>query len=145
MISDCWFALLCFAASVLVAFPQQPKLMWLMQNVTTSDLKDRVGEKKQTMQEVEQTYLRNAFSSLDPASSGAQFYDLFYSVFPDQSCFPIPAASDKSAYDKRIDKLSRTLIESGRNRYIKGVLLNGPLFSSILVSMLAHRPNVFQV
>ncbi|KAF1330133.1 Interferon-induced guanylate-binding protein 1-like, partial [Globisporangium splendens] len=126
------------------SFPQQPKLMWLMQNVTTSDLKDRVGGKKQTMQEVEQTYLRNAFSSLDPASSGAQFYELFYTVFPEQSCFPIPAANDKSVYNKRIDKLSRTLIESGRNRYIKGVLLNGPLFSSILVSMLAHRPNVFQ-
>lgn len=129
---------------LLAAFPHSPKLVWLLRNLTTSDLKDRVGEKSLSMQEVELNYLRSAFSSLDPASSSAQFYDQFYSVFPEQSCFPVPA-KDSSSFDKRIEKLSRTLIESGRNRYMKGVLLNGPLFSSILVSMLAHRPSVFQV
>lgn len=96
------------------------------------------------MHEVENSYLRNAFSALAPESSSAQFYEQLFSIFPEQTCFPLPP-SDASSFEKRIEKLSRTLLESGRNRYLKGVLLNGPLLSSILVSMLAHRPNPFKV
>lgn len=131
-------------ASARTAFPQSPKLTWLLQNVSTSDLKERVGEKNMTMHEVELSYLRNAFAAVAPDSRAATLYEELLTVLPDQSCFPVPA-SDSSAYEKRIEKLARTLAESGRNRYLKGVLLNGPLFSSILVSMLAHRPNPFKV
>lgn len=127
-----------------LAFPQSPKLVWLLQNLSTSNLKDRVAEKNLSMQEVETSYLRNAFSALAPESSSAQFCEQLYSIFPEQTCFPLPA-SDVSSFEKRIEKLSRTLLESGRNRYLKGVMLNGPLLSSILVSMLAHRPNPFKV
>ncbi|GAB9469357.1 hypothetical protein Gpo141_00006637 [Globisporangium polare] len=124
------------------SFPQSPKLVWLLQNLSTSNLKDSVA-KNLSMQEVENTYLRNAFSTLAPESSSAQFYEQLFPIFPEQSCFPLPP-SDASTFEKRIEKFSRTLMESGRNRYLKGVLLNGPLLSSILVSMLAHRPNPFK-
>ncbi|GLD93036.1 hypothetical protein PINS_up001628 [Pythium insidiosum] len=122
-------------------FPHGPKLMWLLQNVTSNDLKDRVGEKNVSIQEVEQTYLRSVFANQPPHL--VQLYEQLRAAFPDQICCPIPRP-DSAAYNKRVDKLSRVLMESGRNRYLKGVMLNGPLFGSILVSMLAHRDNIYQ-
>lgn len=126
------------------AFPQSPKLLWLLQNVSTSELKERVGEKSLSIQEVEQTYLRNVLSELPPGSAAAVLSDQLASHFSDQTCFSVPA-STSSAFAKRMEKLAQALVDSGRNRYLKGVLLNGPLLSSILVSMLAHRPNPFKV
>ncbi|TYZ60574.1 hypothetical protein PybrP1_006531 [[Pythium] brassicae (nom. inval.)] len=125
------------------SFPQSPKLLWLLTNVSTSDLKERVGGKSLSIQEVEQTYLRNALCEVAPGSSAAFLYDQLLAHFSDQTCYSLPA-STSSAFTKRVEKLAQSLVDSGRNRYLKGVLLNGPLFSSILVSMLAHRPNPFK-
>lgn len=118
--------------------------MWLLQNLSTGDLKERVAEKNLSIVEVEQSYLRNAFCEVAPGSNSAVLYDQLLAHFSDQTCFSLPP-STSNAFDKRMEKFSQTLIDSGRNRYMKGVLLNGPLFSSILVSMLAHRPNPFKV
>lgn len=131
-------------ANAPLAFPQGPKLLWLLQDVTTGDLKERVGEKKISAQDVEQVYLQQVIAEQTPYSENAILCEQFLSVFRDQSCFVMPNVNSP-AYAKRVDKLSRFFAESERNRYMKGVQLNGPLFCSILVSMLAHKSDIFQV
>ncbi|OWZ22091.1 NADdependent malic enzyme [Phytophthora megakarya] len=123
-------------------FPQSPKLLWVLQNVTTSELKEQVQESGLSLQETEQTYLCNALAALPEDSPAARFSKLFENVFPDQGCFAVPPR-ESNAFEKRIDKLSRVFTDSIHNRYLKGVVLNGPLIGSIVVSMLAHRDNVF--
>lgn len=118
--------------------------MWLLQDVTTGDLKERVGEKKISAQDVEQIYFQQVIAEQTPYSENAILCEQFLSVFRDQSCFAMPSANSP-AYPKRLDKLSRFFAESERNRYMKGVQLNGALFCSILVSMLAHKSDIFQV
>lgn len=128
-------------------FPQSPKLIWLLQNVTTSTLKERVQGKNLTVQEAEFAYLRSFMSSQQQAAANptnALLCEQLQAAFSDQSCFPVPNEGS-DAFPKRMEKLARTCLESERNHYVKGAVLNGPLFESILVSMLAHRANVFQV
>jgi hypothetical protein len=129
---------------LLAAFTQSPKLLWVLQNVTTSELKDQVQESGLSLQEAEQTYLCNALAALPEGSPAASFSKLFESVFPDQGCFTIPPRGSE-AFEKRVDKLSRSFMDSVHNRYLKGVVLNGPLIGSVVVSMLAHRDDVFKV
>ncbi|KAG7385312.1 hypothetical protein PHYPSEUDO_001614 [Phytophthora pseudosyringae] len=125
------------------AFPQSPKLLWVLQNVTTAELKEQVQESGLSLQETEQTYLCNALAALPEDSPGAGFNKLFETVFPDQGCFAVPPRGTE-AFEKRVEKLSRVFTDSIHNRYLKGVVLNGPLVGSIVVSMLAHRDNVFK-
>ncbi|KAF1793131.1 P-loop containing nucleoside triphosphate hydrolase [Phytophthora cactorum] len=125
------------------SFPQSPKLLWVLQNVTTGELKEQVQESGLSLQEAEQTYLCNAFAALPQDSPGAAFSKLFETVFPDQGCFAVPSRGT-DAFEKRVEKLSRVFTDSIHNRYLKGVVLNGPLIGSIVVSMLAHRDNVFK-
>ncbi|TMW63296.1 hypothetical protein Poli38472_002237 [Pythium oligandrum] len=122
-------------------YPHGPKLLWLLRNVTSGELKERVGDKNLTAQEVEHSYLRKAFA--DQSGDIAAFDEQFRNAFPEQFLCALPP-EDSSAYDKRVEKLLRTLMESGKNRYAKGVQLNGPLFGSLLVSMLAHRDNIYK-
>ncbi|KAI9997242.1 hypothetical protein PInf_000682 [Phytophthora infestans] len=124
-------------------FPQSPKLLWVLQNVTTGELKEQVQESGLSLQEAEQTYLCNALAALPGDSAGAEFSKLFESIFPDQGCFAVPPTGTE-AFEKRLEKLSRVFTDSIHNRYLKGVVLNGPLIGSIVVSMLAHRDNVFK-
>ncbi|KAF1783552.1 P-loop containing nucleoside triphosphate hydrolase [Phytophthora cactorum] len=112
------------------SFPQSPKLLWVLQNVTTGELKEQVQESGLSLQEAEQTYLCNAFAALPQDSPGAAFSKLF--------------ETRNDAFEKRVEKLSRVFTDSIHNRYLKGVVLNGPLIGSIVVSMLAHRDNVFK-
>ncbi|RLN80567.1 hypothetical protein BBJ28_00000167 [Nothophytophthora sp. Chile5] len=126
-----------------VAFPQSPKLLWLLQNVTTSELKEQVQGSGLSLQDTEQVYLSNAMTAQPADSPGGAFCELFQSVFPDQACFTIPP-KDSDAFPKRMEKLMRLFMDSIHNRYMKGVVLNGPLLGSIVVSMLAHRDNVFK-
>ncbi|KAF4323444.1 hypothetical protein BBO99_00000023 [Phytophthora kernoviae] len=51
---------------------------------------------------------------------------------------------ESDAFDKRVEKLVRLFMDSVHNQYMKGVVLNGPLIGSIVISMLAHRDNVFK-
>ncbi|KAG3019594.1 hypothetical protein PC121_g4736 [Phytophthora cactorum] len=125
------------------SFPQSPKLLWVLQNVTTGELKEQVQESGLSLQEAEQTYLCNALAALPQDSPGAAFSKLFKTVFPDQGCFAVPSRGT-DAFEKRVEKLSRVFTDSIHNRYLKGVVLNGPLIGSIVVSMLAHRDNVFK-
>ncbi|GMF29329.1 unnamed protein product [Phytophthora lilii] len=125
------------------AFPQSPKLLWVLHNVSTSELKEQVQETGLSLQETEQTYLCNALAALSEGSPAAAFSKLFASVFPDQGAFAVPAHGS-DVYEKRLEKLSRVFTDSVHNRYLKGVVLNGPLIGSIVVSMLAHRDNVFR-
>ncbi|KAG3117475.1 hypothetical protein PI124_g4246 [Phytophthora idaei] len=125
------------------SFPQSPKLLWVLQNVTTGELKEQVQESGLSLQEAEQTYLCNALAALPQDSPGAAFSKLFETVFPDQGCFAVPSRGT-DAFEKRVEKLSRVFTDSIHNRYLKGVVLNGPLIGSIVVSMLAHRDNVFK-
>ncbi|KAE9030979.1 hypothetical protein PR003_g9965 [Phytophthora rubi] len=125
------------------AFPQSPKLLWVLQNVTTSQMKEQVQESGLSLQETEQTYLCNALAALPTHSPGAEFSTFFEAVFPDQGCFAVPPI-ESDAFGKRLDKLSRVFTDSVHNRYPKGVVLNGPLIGSIVVSMLAHPDNVFK-
>ncbi|ETN22757.1 hypothetical protein, variant 2 [Phytophthora nicotianae INRA-310] len=124
-------------------FPQSPKLLWVVQNVTTGELKEQVQESGLSLQEAEQTYLCNALAALPEDSSSAFFSKLFETVFLDQGCFAVPPRGSE-AFEKRVEKLSRVFTDSIHNRYLKGVVLNGPLIGSIVVSMLAHRDNVFK-
>ncbi|KAJ8556669.1 hypothetical protein ON010_g9296 [Phytophthora cinnamomi] len=112
-------------------------------NVTTSQLKEQVQESGLSLQETEQTYLCNALAALPMHTPGAEFSTFFEAVFPDQGCFTVPPI-ESEAFGKRLDKLSRVFTDSVHNRYLKGVVLNGPLIGSIVVSMLAHRDNVFK-
>ncbi|EGZ23816.1 hypothetical protein PHYSODRAFT_478442 [Phytophthora sojae] len=125
------------------AFPHSPKLLWVLQNVTTSQVKEQVQESGLSLQETEQTYLCNALAALPTHSPAAEFCTFFEAVFPDQGCFSVPPI-ESEAFSKRLDKLSRVFTDSVHNRYLKGVVLNGPLIGSIVVSMLAHRDNVFK-
>ncbi|KAL4175828.1 hypothetical protein KRP22_000787 [Phytophthora ramorum] len=125
------------------AFPQSPKLLWVLQNVTTSELKEQVQESGLSLQETEQTYLCSALAAQPTQSPGAAFCTFFEAVYADQGCFAVPPRGSET-FEKRIDKLSRSFTDSVHNRYLKGVVLNGPLIGSILVSMLAHRDNVFK-
>ncbi|DAZ94136.1 TPA: hypothetical protein N0F65_010380 [Lagenidium giganteum] len=125
-----------------LVFPHGPKVMWMMQNVSTSELKERYGKAAATA-EMEQTYVREVLGNQAPGTAVGQFCDQFLAAFPDQSCFPMPAF-DSTAFVKRSEKLNRFIVESGRNRYNKGVLLNGPLLGSLLVSMLAHQNSIAQ-
>lgn len=128
---------------LITVFPQSPKLMWLLQNTTTSMLKERVQGKNMTAQDAEAAYIRDVLAS-QQSGPNALLCDQLQAAFPDQTCFPLPKEGTE-AFTKRMEKLVRVLLESERNRYAKGAVLNGPLFESILVSMLAHRDNVFQV
>lgn len=127
-------------------FPQKPKLLWLLQNVSTSTIKERVDGKKMTAQDAEAAYLRNVLTALQSGDNpkNALLTEQLQSAFPDQSCYTLPEEGT-DVFTKRMDKLVRTVLESDRNKYAKGAVLNGPFFESILVSMLAHRDNVFQV
>ncbi|KAG1708180.1 hypothetical protein DVH05_024863 [Phytophthora capsici] len=124
-------------------FPQAPKLLWVLENVTTGELKEQVQETGLSLQEVEQTYLCNALAALPEDSPSAGFSKLFETVFPDQGCFAVPPRGTET-FEKRVEKLSRVFTDSIHNRYLKGVVLNGPLIGSIVVSMLAHRDDVFK-
>lgn len=96
-----------------------------------------------TAQDAEAAYMRDVLAAQQSGPS-ALLCNQLQSAFPDQTCFPLPDENTES-FAKRMEKLVRVLLESERNRYAKGAVLNGPLFESILVSMLAHRDNVFQV
>lgn len=125
------------------AFPHSPKLLWVLQNVCSSEVKERVKESGLSLQETEQAYLCNAIAEQPAGSQGSEFCEFFQVVYPDQACFTIPP-KESDAFKKRVDKLTRTFLNSVHNHYVKGVVLNGPLFGSIIVSMLAHRDNVFK-
>ncbi|KAG7394503.1 hypothetical protein PHYBOEH_005082 [Phytophthora boehmeriae] len=125
------------------AFPHSPRLLWLLQNVSTLALKEQVQETGLSLQETEQTYLCNALAAQPEGSPGENFSKLFQSAFPDQMCFIIPSR-ESDAFEKRVEKLTRLFMDSVHNQYAKGVVLNGPLIGSIVVSMLAHRDNVFR-
>jgi hypothetical protein len=136
-------SLLTHCTLTLAAFPQSPKLVWLLQNTTTSTLKERVQGKNMTAQDAEAAYMRDVLAA-QQSGPNALLCNQLQTAFPDQTCFPLPDENTES-FTRRMEKLARVLLESERNRYAKGAVLNGPLFESILVSMLAHRDNVFQV
>lgn len=125
------------------AFPHSPKLLWILQNVSSSEVKEQVKESGLSLQDTEQAYLCNAIAEQPAGAPGSEFCAFFQVVYPDQACFTIPPR-ESDAFEKRVDKLRRTFMDSVHNRYVKGVVLNGPLIGSIIVSMLAHRDNVFK-
>ncbi|CAH0520096.1 unnamed protein product [Peronospora belbahrii] len=126
------------------AFPQSPKLLWVLQNVTINELKEQMKESGLSRQETEQTYLCNALAALPKNSPEAALSKLFESVFPDQNLFVMPPRGSET-FEKQVGKLSRLFTDSIHNRYHNKIVLNGPLVCSIAVSMLAHRENVFKV
>ncbi|CAI5704223.1 unnamed protein product [Peronospora effusa] len=130
-------------ASPKYAFPQAPKLLWVLQNVTTSELKEQVQKSGLSLQETEHAYLCKALATLPKDSPSAELSKLFESTFPEQGLYAVPPR-ESDAFEKRMEKLLRVFTDSIHNRYLKGIVLNGPLLSSIAVSMLARREDVFK-
>ncbi|RMX69572.1 hypothetical protein DD238_002240 [Peronospora effusa] len=130
-------------ASPKYAFPQAPKLLWVLQNVTTSELKEQVQKSGLSLQETEHAYLCKALATLPKDSPSAELSKLFESTFSEQGLYAVPPR-ESDAFEKRMEKLLRVFTDSIHNRYLKGIVLNGPLLSSIAVSMLARREDVFK-
>ncbi|CAI5743435.1 unnamed protein product [Hyaloperonospora brassicae] len=125
-------------------FPQSPKLLWVLQNVSTSELKQHVQESGLSLQETEEAYLCNALAALPEDSPGVGFVRLLGKVFPDQGCFAVPPR-ESEAFQKRVEKLSRVFTQSVHNRYLDSIVLNGPLIGVLMASMLARRDNISTV
>ncbi|KAL7689513.1 putative guanylate-binding protein [Plasmopara halstedii] len=124
-------------------FPQKPKLLWVLQNVSAGELKEQIQKSELSLQEMEQTYLCNALATLPDGSPYAQATKFYETAFSDQKCFTMPQIGIE-LFKKRLEKLMRVLTDSIQNRYSNGVILTGPLLGSIIVSMMAHSDNVYK-
>ncbi|TDH65732.1 hypothetical protein CCR75_003603 [Bremia lactucae] len=123
-------------------FPQSPRLLWVLQNVTTAKIKEKVQESGLSLQQIEQTYMCNALAALTDDSPSARAIKLFEAIYSNSRCFPVPP-KETEAFKSRVEKLLRVLTDPIHNIYHKNMVFNGPLAGFVLVTMLSCRDNVF--